>query len=414
MRIEFPAEGVQGLFAHHTSSARRFGAARLGALVVALAAAPLAATMTAGPASAGPETEVAKPGYVEPPGAEPDVVGGTPAAQSEFPWMVRLSVGCDGALYRPTIVLTAAHCVGATGATAGITATVGAVDLQSSSRVSVQSNYAYRAPGYNGNGKDWALIRLASPVTGLPALPVATSTAYDSGVFTVAGWGSTSEGGPQQRYLLKAQVPFVPDATCQQSYPELVPAEELCAGYSGGGVDTCQGDSGGPMFRQDAAGRWLQVGIVSWGIGCARPGYPGVYTQVSTFAAAIAAAADSLSSPPPSACGPFTNGTDVAVPDQSTGSSAILVAGCAGNASATSRVEVHIVHTYVGDLVVSLIAPSGSAYVLRNRSGGSADNVNQTYLVNLGTQARNGTWRLQVRDAAAGDVGHLDSWTFTL
>lgn len=91
-------------------------------------------------------------------------------------------------------------------------------------------------------------------------------------------------------------MPFVSDATCQQAYgSDLVPSQEICAGYvSTGGVDTCQGDSGGPMFRKDNAGAWIQVGIVSWGEGCARPGYPGVYTQVSTFASAIASAASTL------------------------------------------------------------------------------------------------------------------------
>ena len=77
-----------------------------------------------------------------------------------------------------------------TGNNTSITATLGVVDLQSSSRIQVRSNYVYRAPGYNGTGDDWALIRLASPVTGLSTLPIATSTAYDSGTFTVAGWGA--------------------------------------------------------------------------------------------------------------------------------------------------------------------------------------------------------------------------------
>ncbi|NEE06251.1 trypsin-like serine protease, partial [Streptomyces sp. SID7499] len=49
-----------------------------------------------------------------------------------------------------------------------------------------------------------------------------------------------------------------------------------------------------PMFRKDNAGEWIQVGIVSWGYGCARPGYPGVYAEVSTFASAIASAAGTL------------------------------------------------------------------------------------------------------------------------
>ena len=261
--------------------ARRLGGLVLGAVLAT-------AALTAPAAAAPPPSDV-----------QPDIVGGTLAAQGEFPWMVRLSMGCGGALYRPNLVLTAAHCVGATGANTGITATLGVVDLQSPSAIRVQSNYVYRAPGFTSvtAGKDWALIRLASSVTSLPRLPIATTTAYNSGTFTIAGWGATTEGGGQQRYLRKAQVPFVSDATCRASYPNLVVSDMICAGYPQGGVDTCQGDSGGPMFRRDANNNWIQVGITSWGNGCARPNYPGVYTEVSTFASAIVAAANSLAPP---------------------------------------------------------------------------------------------------------------------
>ena len=74
----------------------------------------------------------------------------------------------------------------------------------------------------------------------------------------------------------------------------IIAAEEFCAWYTSGGIGTCQGDSGGPMLRTDAAGSYIQVGIVSWGDGCARPNRPGVYTQVSYFSAGIRSAATSL------------------------------------------------------------------------------------------------------------------------
>jgi secreted trypsin-like serine protease len=263
---------------------RRF----LGGAATALTIAAMGTVLPTAPASAAPISDG---------GISPNVVGGTRAAQGEFPFMVRLSMGCGGALYSSTIVLTAAHCVNRTGTNNSITATLGVVDLNSTSKITRKSNYVYQAPGYNGNGKDWALIRLSSPVTGIATLPIATTTAYDSGTFTIAGWGSTSEGGAQQRYLLKATVPFVSDTTCNSAAMyngQIIPSDEICAGYTAGGVDTCQGDSGGPMFRRDSANAWIEVGIVSWGDGCARPNKPGVYSQVSTFAAAIKSAAASL------------------------------------------------------------------------------------------------------------------------
>ncbi|WP_020519016.1 proprotein convertase P-domain-containing protein [Catelliglobosispora koreensis] len=109
-----------------------------------------------------------------------------------------------------------------------------------------------------------------------------------------------------------------------------------------------------------------------------------------------------------------TNGNDVSIPDNTTVNSPITISGCTGNGSATSTVAVNIVHTYIGDLIVSLIAPDGTAYVLHNRTGGSADNINTTYTVNLSSEASNGTWNLRVQDAASADTGYINTWTLNL
>jgi hypothetical protein len=57
----------------------------------------------------------------------------------------------------------------------------------------------------------------------------------------------------------------------------------LCAGFDGGGFDTCHGDSGGPLMARTPAGEYVQVGITSWGEGCARPGRPGVYGRLTSL-----------------------------------------------------------------------------------------------------------------------------------
>jgi secreted trypsin-like serine protease len=111
----------------------------------------------------------------------------------------------------------------------------------------------------------------------------------------VVGWGAAREGGGNQRRLRAAKVPFVPDGACGSAYRgagyRFVADEMICAGdLRRGGVDSCQGDSGGPLVRRDADHRFVQVGIVSWGLGCARPGYPGVYTQLSRLGPALRAA----------------------------------------------------------------------------------------------------------------------------
>lgn len=222
-------------------------------------------------------------------GPAPDVVGGYAAPPGQFPWMVRLSMGCGGSVLTAWVVLTAAHCVPRTGADTGIVATIGRTRLSAPGGQVIRSSYVLRSPRYARTGTvDWALVELAQPTAAPPlALVGQGDTAARRARLTVMGWGSVEEGGAQSDVLRYATVPFVDDATCARSYrTQFRPATELCAGYPQGGVDTCQGDSGGPMIA-DVAGRAVQVGIVSYGMGCARPGYPGVYAEVEAFSAEI-------------------------------------------------------------------------------------------------------------------------------
>ncbi|GIE99084.1 S1 family peptidase [Paractinoplanes rishiriensis] len=246
----------------------------------------LAATL-ATPAHAGTEPQPIR-----------EVVGGRLAPAGKFPWVVRLSVGCGGALTAPRVVLTAGHCVDGSGDDKSIKVTAGTVDLRSPKALTARSITVIRAVGFRDEvrGEDWAVIKLDRALD-LPTLPL-TKDDNDRGVFVVMGWGQTRENAlKQERRLHYAKVPTVPDGQCvaeyEKAHVKLVPRESICAGKSG--IDTCQGDSGGPMAGKDAKGEWVQVGIVSWGLGCARPGYPGVYTQISTFRDEIRRAVRKLS-----------------------------------------------------------------------------------------------------------------------
>ncbi|MGH3734268.1 MAG: S8 family serine peptidase [Micromonosporaceae bacterium] len=119
--------------------------------------------------------------------------------------------------------------------------------------------------------------------------------------------------------------------------------------------------------------------------------------------------------PPPTGCS-GTNGSNVNIPDAGSAvSSSITIGSCNRAASSSSKVEVHIEHTWRGDLIVDLVAPDGSAYRLKsNNYWDSADDVHATYTVNLSSEAANGTWRLRVRDVYSYDTGYIDSWTLTV
>ncbi|WP_327326193.1 M4 family metallopeptidase [Streptomyces sp. NBC_01210] len=111
----------------------------------------------------------------------------------------------------------------------------------------------------------------------------------------------------------------------------------------------------------------------------------------------------------------FENTADVAIPDNGAAvTSTVNVTGRTGNAPATLKVGVDIIHTWRGDLVVDLVAPDGTVYNLKPfSSSDSADNVQATYTVNASSEVANGAWKLRVQDKAAWDTGYINSFKLT-
>ncbi len=107
----------------------------------------------------------------------------------------------------------------------------------------------------------------------------------------------------------------------------------------------------------------------------------------------------------------FSNTSNVNIPDNnSTGATSNISVNRTG-ASGTVEITYSINHTYRGDLTVQLIDPNGTVSTLRNRSGGSANNINESKTVNKGTTSATGTWGLKVIDSANIDTGFIDSWS---
>jgi trypsin len=225
----------------------------------------------------------------------PAVVGGRDAAPGAYPAVAEIRFGssflCTGTLIAPTWVLTAGHCSSITGAAVASPAawpaplidvrigsvTPGAGEKAPVRRVVVQPNYLL------GAGYDIALLELSTASTKAPAKVAGASglALWAPGTMeTIAGFGTTSEGGDVADTLQEAQVPITTDAYCAGAYDDFDAETMVCAGFPEGGVDTCQGDSGGPMFGRDATGALKVVGATSFGEGCARPGKPGVYARV--------------------------------------------------------------------------------------------------------------------------------------
>ncbi|SDL09740.1 Trypsin [Glycomyces sambucus] len=227
---------------------------------------------------------------------EVQVIGGQPAEEGQYPWLVGLgSPGdgtpwerqfCGGSVIAADVVLTAAHCV-EDAAAEDLVIFSGSVDLESDAIVETAVADLHVAEDYNAPiamANDWALLKLAEPVDVEPIALGADAAEYAA--LETAGWGNTGSEYPVVAEWV--EVPFVDDAACEAAYPgEVDAASMLCAGdLENGGVDSCQGDSGGPIMTP-AGEEQVLVGIVSWGYGCAEAGNPGVYSEIAGFAAAI-------------------------------------------------------------------------------------------------------------------------------
>merc|ERR1712112_682761 len=231
------------------------------------------------------------------------IVGGEEASDGEFPWQVSLrSIGalgathfCGGSIINENWILTAAHCcAGQIPATMHVVA--GGIKLNNFENEEEPRNLdaIIGHPDYSAAtiSNDACLLKMKEPFEWTEfvkpiALPAAGQDTAAGSMVTGTGWGTTSEGAlGLPNVLHKVSVPVVSDEDCNASYGAsgyAVADSMLCAGLPEGGKDSCQGDSGGPFFSNESPETRELLGIVSWGIGCGRAGYPGVYTEVSYF-----------------------------------------------------------------------------------------------------------------------------------
>ncbi|KAI1230427.1 transmembrane protease serine 9, partial [Lamprotornis superbus] len=221
------------------------------------------------------------------------IVGGSSAARGEWPWQVSLWLRqkehkCGAVLIADRWLLSAAHCFDIYSDPKMWVAFLGTPFLSGTDGKMEKIFRIYKHPFYNVYSLDYdvALLELRRPVTFSSTirpicLPDNSHIFHEGARCFITGWGSTKEGGLMSKHLQKAAVNIIGDQACKKFYPVQISSRMLCAGFPQGTVDSCSGDAGGPLACKEPSGKWFLAGITSWGYGCARPYFPGVYTKVT-------------------------------------------------------------------------------------------------------------------------------------
>ncbi|XP_050005049.1 transmembrane protease serine 7 [Alexandromys fortis] len=226
------------------------------------------------------------------------IVGGSDSQEGTWPWQVSLhfvgSAYCGASVISREWLLSAAHCFHGNRlsdptpwtAHLGMYVQGSAKFISPLRRIVVHEYYNSQTFDY-----DIALLQLSiawpetlKQIIQPICLPPAGQKVRGGEKCWVTGWGRRHEADKKGSPVLQqAEVELIDQTVCVSTYG-IITSRMLCAGVMSGKSDACKGDSGGPLScRRKSDGKWILTGIVSWGHGCGRPNFPGVYTRVSNF-----------------------------------------------------------------------------------------------------------------------------------